>query len=227
MRFEVKWIYGLISILFIMAWMAGTAPAQETGEEAAIEDQEEAAIEDQIVGNPKAGEKLVETLDCRQCHVIQGDGGEVGPDLTNLGLRRSKEWLVRWLEDPTLFRPSSGMPGFSWKSEQEIHDIIAYLDTFKQPVDKEKILKEKNLIKAGEKLVKAYDCRACHKIGTGGIDIYPDLTHIGRKLRPEWDKKFLKNPADWDPFTYMPNFNLSDREINAIVAYLMSPKKHP
>jgi cytochrome c2 len=198
------------------AWAAEVALTQEAGEEIVAEEE--------IIGDPKSGEKLVEVMDCRQCHTIQGDGGEVGPDLTNVGLRRSKEWLIRWFEDPTLMRPSSGMPGFPWKSEQEIHDIIAYLDTLKQPVNKGKILKEKNLIKAGKKLVEAYDCRACHKIGDGGIDIYPDLSWIGRKLRPEWDKKFLKNPLDWNPYTFMPNFNLSEREIEAIVTYLMSLK---
>ncbi|MBI3757308.1 MAG: cytochrome c, partial [Deltaproteobacteria bacterium] len=115
MRFEGRWVYGFIAILFMSAWIVGLAPAQEAGEEAPAEEQ--------IVGDPKAGEKLVETLDCRQCHTIHGDGGEVGPDLSNIGLRRSQDWLVRWLEDPTLFRPSSGMPGFTWKSEQEIYDI--------------------------------------------------------------------------------------------------------
>ena len=217
MRFDGRWVYGFIAILFMSAWIVGLAPAQETGEEAPAEEQ--------IVGDPKAGEKLVETLDCRQCHVIQGDGGEVGPDLTNVGLRRPKEWLARWLEDPTLFRPSSGMPGFTWKSEQEIYDIIAYLDTLKQPVEKEKILKEKNRIKSGQMLVKAYDCRACHKIVDGGIDIYPDLTHAGKKLKPEWDKAFLKNPESWNKYTFMPNFNLSDQEVEAIVAYILSRKK--
>lgn len=106
-------------------------------------------------------------------------------------------------------------------SEQEIYDIIAYMVSLQQPVDKDKILRERDPVKAGENLVKAYHCRACHNIG-GGIDIYPDLTRIGLKLRPEWDKKFLKNPLDWNPYTFMPNFHLSDPEVEAIVAFLMS-----
>ncbi len=209
MRLEIKRIFFFILMLFVWAWTAEFVFAE---------------AEEEIIGDPKAGDKLMVEMDCRQCHTIQGSGGKVGPDLTQVRLRRSKEHLVRWLEDPTLFRPSSGMPGFPWKSEQEIYDIIAYLDTIKRPVNREEILKEKDLIKAGEGLVKAYDCRACHKIGKGGINIYPDLTRIGQKLRPEWDKKFLKNPQDWNRFTFMPNFNLSDEEIEAIVAYFMSLK---
>ena len=180
--------------------------------------------DEEIKGDPIAGKALMEEIDCRQCHTIQGDGGLVGPDLTNVLLRRSKERLVRWLEDPTLFRPSSGMPIFAWNSQQEIYDIIAYLDTLKTPVNSREILKEKNPVKAGERLVRAYDCRACHTIVDGGIDIYPNLTHAGKKLRPEWDKAFLKDPQAWDPYTFMPNFYLSDEEIEAIVSYILSEK---
>ena len=179
---------------------------------------------EEIKGSPISGKALMEEIDCQECHTIQGEGGLVGPDLTNVLLRRSKAHLVRWLEDPTLFRPSSGMPIFTWDSEQEIYDIIAYLDTLKTPVNSLEILKEKNLVKAGERLVLAYDCRACHKIVDGGIDIYPNLTHAGKKLRPEWDKAFLKDPQAWDPYTFMPNFHLSDEEIEAIVAYILSEK---
>jgi cytochrome c2 len=232
MRVDVKWFSGFILIFFMWACTAESPPPQKAEEETLAEEtisqspgeEEIEGLEDEIVGDTIAGEKLVEVMDCRQCHTIQGDGGAVGPDLTNVRLRRSKQWLVRWFEDPTLIRPSSGMPGFPWESEQEIYDIISYLDTLKHGVDKEKILKEKDLINAGEKLVTAYDCQACHTIGDGGIDIYPDLSKIGQKLRPEWDKKFLKDPSAWNPYTFMPNFHLSDPEIEAIVAYLMSRK---
>ena len=186
---------------------------------------QEAAEEDEYAGDPVAGEKLMRQLDCYQCHGIGDEGGDVGPDLTNVRLRRSKEWLFQWLDDPSFIRPATGMPAFTWKSYQEINDIIAYLDTLKTPVDGAAILsKEKDLVKAGEKLVEAYDCRACHTIKTGGRDIYPNLTRAGEKLRPEWDKKFLKDPSAWDVYTYMPNFHLSEPEIEAIVAYILSKK---
>ena len=207
-KMSVRIIILVVALSFFIFQTPGVG-AQEDGE---------------IQGDPVVGKALVEEIDCKQCHTLQGDGGLVGPDLTNVLLRRSKERLVRWLEDPTLFRPSSGMPIFPWNSEQEIYDIIAYLDTLKTPVNVQEILKEKDPVKAGEKLVRAYDCRACHTIVDGGIDIYPNLTKAGEKLRPEWDKAFLKDPQAWDPYTFMPNFHLSDEEINAIVAYIMSDK---
>lgn len=211
-----KRVFGFMWVLSLIVFAGGVALF--------LEPAEASADEGESVGDPIAGEKLMRELDCYQCHGIGKEGGDVGPDLTNVRLRRSKEWLFQWLEDPSLTRPATGMPAFTWNSDQEIHDIIAYLDTLKTPVDREKILKEKDLAKAGELLVKAYDCRACHTIKTGGRDIYPNLTRIGEKLRPEWDKKFLKDPEAWDPYTFMPNFHLTDQEIEAIVAYILGPK---
>jgi len=209
----------LLLFVLLFVWAGNQALAEDGGE--FFEEE----VEEKIVGNAADGEKLVEKIDCRQCHTIKGDGGDVGPDLTNVRLRRSEAWLIQWLEDPSLSRPATGMPGFVWDSDQEIYDIIAYLDTLKTPVDSAKILQEKDPVKAGEALVKAYDCRACHTIKTGGISIYPNLTRAGEKLRPEWDKKFLKDPTKWDPWTFMPNFHLSGPEIEAIVSYILSPKE--
>ncbi|MFQ5779486.1 MAG: c-type cytochrome [Nitrospiria bacterium] len=220
MRGENKRGIGFILFLALSVWTAGWVPIRGPVEAIAAEDE----TEDAFTGDPVAGQKLMRELDCYQCHGIGDEGGDVGPDLTNVRLRRSKEWLFQWLEDPSLSRPSTGMPAFEWKSDEEIYNIIAYLDTLKTPVDTETILKEKDLVKAGEMLVKAYDCRACHTIKTGGRDIYPNLTKAGEKLRPEWDKKFLKDPSAWDIYTFMPNFHLSDPEIEAIVSYILSEK---
>ncbi len=219
MRYKDKVSFGFILLLsiFISIGLIASFPFQASAEG----DEEQM----DFTGDPVAGEKLAKELDCFQCHVIGDEGGDVGPRLTNVGLRRSKDWLFQWLEDPSNSRPATGMPAFEWQSEEEILNIIAYLYTFLTPVNSKEILKEKNLIKAGERLVEAYDCRACHTIKTGGRDIYPNLTHAGDKLKPEWDKKFLKDPSAWDIYTFMPNFHLTDQEIEAIVSYVLSPNK--
>ena len=103
-------------------------------------------------------------------------------------------------------------------------NVIAYLISLQEPVDKSG---------SGEQLVKEYDCRACHKIGDiaqGGLegpawrDRFPDLTRVGGKIKPEWEKVWLKDPQKIRPGTYMPNFHLTDKEIDAIVKYLDSLK---
>lgn len=217
MRRKDKISFGFLLLLSISIGLITLLPFQTLAE--GDEDQMD------FTGDPVAGEKLMREIDCYQCHVIGDEGGEVGPRLTNVALRRSRKWLFEWLEDPSLSRPATGMPVFEWQSEEEIINIVSYLYTLLTPVNSQEILKENDLIKAGEKLVEAYDCRACHTIKTGGMDIYPNLTHAGDKLKPEWDKKFLKDPEAWDIYTFMPNFHLTDQEIEAIVAYVLSPNK--
>ena len=52
--------------------------------------------------------------DCAYCHNILGRGGRrEGPDLSNvLAKDRSKEWLVKYIEDPKAVNPWSTMPKY-------------------------------------------------------------------------------------------------------------------
>jgi len=42
-----------------------------------------------VPGDPTAGEGLFARRGCRQCHMIRGEGGRLGPDLTSVGSLRS------------------------------------------------------------------------------------------------------------------------------------------
>jgi quinoprotein glucose dehydrogenase len=37
---------------------------------------------------------------CLRCHKVQGDGGEVGPDLTGIGAKQTREYLLESIVDP-------------------------------------------------------------------------------------------------------------------------------
>lgn len=54
-----------------------------------------------VAGNASAGERLyLGRGDCTSCHVVDGEGGRHGPDLSTIGDRRSPDELLSDLVDP-------------------------------------------------------------------------------------------------------------------------------
>jgi cytochrome c oxidase cbb3-type subunit III len=51
-------------------------------------------------GNRAQGETLFRVKGCNQCHRIHGEGGRLGPDLTNIGGARSPNYLKQSIVDP-------------------------------------------------------------------------------------------------------------------------------
>ncbi len=77
-----------------------------------------------------------------------------------------------------------------------------------------------NPVATGEQLVSEYNCRRCHRIGGGGSLKAPDLAGVTERLDDVSLRLWLHNPKAIKGNTPMPNFHLSDSEIEAIVAYL-------
>jgi len=55
---------------------------------------------EKISGDPVRGEKLYAKGGCARCHTIAGRGGAIGPDLTDIGKRRSTAYLRDALANP-------------------------------------------------------------------------------------------------------------------------------
>ena len=174
-----------------------------------------------LVGDAEAGAKLFDTSECKNCHSLNHQGSEVGPDLTQVGIRRSRDWLTEFIYEPEELFPDTKMPRFPWKTKQQVADVVAYLWTLKTPVDREGILSRAgSQAEVGKALVKAFDCRACHRIQDGGRARYPNLTHIGSKIYPEWEYHWLLDPQKIKRGTFMPTFGFTEEEAAAIAAYL-------
>ncbi len=74
-----------------------------------------------------AGQKLYQSLGCSNCHMINGVGGTTGPDLTSVGSRRDREWLLGHFKDPKAYVPNSAMPSFGHLSEKDLNDLTDYM----------------------------------------------------------------------------------------------------
>lgn len=55
---------------------------------------------DSLPGSVEGGRAVFERLDCGRCHMVQGHGGRLGPDLSRVGGRRDPEELAEDLAEP-------------------------------------------------------------------------------------------------------------------------------
>jgi len=62
------------------------------------------------------------------CHVVEGQGGKMGPALDGVSGRRSEAFVRRQLRDPKLNNPTSLMPNLGLRGD-EIEAIWTYLQT--------------------------------------------------------------------------------------------------
>lgn len=93
----------------------------------------------QSSSNIQAGKAIFEQK-CGACHTI-GSGRKVGPDLKGVTVRRDKNWLLRWIQEPDVMLAEGDaiatqllqdfghfpMPNFGL-SETQATDLVAYLE---------------------------------------------------------------------------------------------------
>jgi nitric oxide reductase subunit C len=89
------------------------------------------------------------------------------------------------------------------------YSFILYLEP---PVKKGEVTGE---AANGKWLWQKYNCTACHQVyGLGGY-LGPDLTNVYSEKGPQYIRAFLQAGT-----TVMPDFRLSDADMNALTAYL-------
>lgn len=83
-------------------------------------------------GDPAAGEKIFwDQAQCSTCHMVNGKGGRLGPDLSQIGAARSRSFLEQKIRDP-----NSELPPERWmvtvvtQDGQRITGVRRNEDTF-------------------------------------------------------------------------------------------------
>jgi cytochrome c oxidase cbb3-type subunit III len=59
-----------------------------------------ASVAGSVSGDPVRGHAVYETRRCSACHIVNGAGSSLGPELTEVGARRGAEFLRKKLLDP-------------------------------------------------------------------------------------------------------------------------------
>lgn len=85
-------------------------------------------IEGQHELSPQAanGKMIWQEKNCTACHQIYGLGGHLGPDLTNVSSKKSKEYIEAFLKNGTDIMPNFHL------TKGEIEDLQAYLESLNQ-----------------------------------------------------------------------------------------------
>jgi putative heme-binding domain-containing protein len=78
-----------------------------------------------VPGDPARGAQIYSTKGgCAQCHMIRGQGGSFGPDLSMVGRRRSAAYIRRALVDPGADVPQSYSP---WRADVSLPENFLYI----------------------------------------------------------------------------------------------------
>jgi cytochrome c oxidase cbb3-type subunit III len=149
-----------------------------------------------VTGDPKAGQALYQSSGCASCHMIDGQGGSVGPELSRIGDMRGPASLKERLIDPGANLPQSGTGYYSSKWTE-------YL-----------------MFRAVEK-----DGHVIDGMRVGETSFVIVLKDATGKFHTLW-KPDLRSLQQQPGKSLMPSFKeaLSPAQMNDLVAYLMTLK---
>ncbi|MBW2713356.1 MAG: c-type cytochrome, partial [Deltaproteobacteria bacterium] len=185
---------------------------------------EEAAL------SPPSGAVAVvfERYQCLQCHSLRGRFGTLAPDLGWEGDKVSREWLIDFLKNPYLIRPSldERMPDFGMTSEEArlVAEFVeaTWWDEEVPPDPFEGKAPPPELVEQGRLLFEDdYSCLDCHQVGEEGEVDGPDLSHVGDRLRPGWIYQWVLDPQRFYE-NDMDDPEATPRDALAITAYLVT-----
>jgi mono/diheme cytochrome c family protein len=199
------------------------------------------------------GRELLSRLNCQGCHKLKNvEPARLGPDLSSVGFKVTREWIYKWLKEPLTVLDKDGnttvngyesgdesrMPKFRLK-EEEIKALSAYLSAQKaKPIEPYKInpaviaawSKKPTLISDGEVRFRQMMCTTCHPVAVTrggetkliGGNIAPELTKAGSKVNEEWLVAWLRNPQGYLAHTSMPRYGWSDEDLYKVSQYVMN-----
>lgn len=192
------------------------------------------------------GITLFEEKGCAQCHTITGKGGKIAPDLKNIQMRRTTDWLYLHFKEPQIVSPGTIMPKYTFTDDQ-----IKALTMFLFSLGKKEFVgylrkpelsltKEQQEIEAGRMVFEKYGCAGCHRENaTGGMPnpnthegVTPNLIYVQEGYTKKQLKKFIKdgnipekkNKKGPEPPLYMPSWGktIPDVELDKLAKYLFS-----
>jgi mono/diheme cytochrome c family protein len=198
-------------------------------------------------GDVDHGKLLFSISRCISCHTVEGRGNGSAPELSGVGSKVTRRWLVAFLADPQRFYPDTKMPRYHFSS----HDAADLADYMMQeftdssaPAPAPGLHSADRVVEAGETIFRRAGCNGCHQIGgqRQGAAIGPELTGIADKpvgrldfgrrsdlprALPDWLAAKVTNPRSFRDGLKMPRFGFTEHETEALTMALLSMGRVP
>ncbi len=128
-----------------------------------------------------AGRALFGELRCVSCHMVNGRGGDMGPELTRIGDKVGRAWLFSFLKDPYREQPETAMLQYRLNDTQ-LRDLTAFLlDEYRTgaagPDQAGAAGADAQAVAAGRATFVHRGCPSCHH-----LESVPDPGRIGPSL---------------------------------------------
>jgi cytochrome c oxidase cbb3-type subunit 3 len=152
-----------------------------------------------LPGDPDRGQRVYASSGCATCHIVDGEGVGLGPDLTDVGVLRGKSHLRESVLDPAAARPERSVA-------YEPYGYPAYVPVRARP-------------RGGEEVVGV-------RINEDTFTI--QLRDATGRLH-SFRKADLQHLAFEPQTSVMPSYRgqLDEAQVNDLVAYLMTRKGRP
>ncbi len=198
-------------------------------------------------GDADHGKLLFSISRCISCHTVEGRGNGSAPELSGVGSKMARRWLVAFLADPQRFYPDTKMPRYYF-SARDLADLADYMmqefTDSSAPAPTSGLHSADRVVQAGEAIFRRVGCNGCHQIGgqSQGAAIGPELTGIGDKpvgrldfgqrsdlprALPDWLAAKVTNPRSFRDGLKMPRFGFTEHETEALTTALLSLGRAP
>jgi len=194
--------------------------------------------------DPAAAASLYGQSFCASCHATQNAagnlvGGDIGPELTNVGSKVKPGWLRAWLSEPHNYDGKTQMPHYRW-SGQQLGLITSYLESKTDPDFLANVhLQEATAVQIahGRKLVIDYGCAACHEIGNirKPENFAPELSRVGSKpivqlvflpgmqhTLPGYLAAKIRQPREFGSSLRMPQYTFTSDQVDDLTTALLA-----
>lgn len=178
------------------------------------------------------GRRVIEEKQCQGCHVIEGKGARVGPNLDTSAQKLQYAWAKGFLKDPRSYGKiypyiPYRMPNLNLTDAEidAVLSVFAKVANRSYPDQPEAAVQIDEAKAKNGGLLYFLKCTECHNMGTVipnpvAKQQGPDLINVTKRMRFEFMPRWVKSPQNVNADARMVDTNLSEEQIAEVTAFV-------